>query len=100
MIEKTQLVIEHDFDSETIEELKTLRSIRLALAKKQLKEAEETIDQMIARNLIPANEKREYLNELKIELQTKIDQLRNRECDDGLIYFDEIELYTKLLDVQ
>jgi uncharacterized protein YpbB len=97
-MEPSSFVIEANLDAQTLEELKTLREIRLGLVKKQLAEAEETIEELVRRELIPADEKLEYLDELKEELAAKITLLSGRAGkSSNMIHFDELELYVDLL---
>jgi len=80
-----------------IEELDTLREMRLGLAKKQLSEAESTIDQLIDRGLIAAHERVELLDELKIELTDKIANLNDRDQESNQVSFDDIDFYLDML---
>lgn len=93
----TSLVIEHDFDAQTLEELQTLRETRLGLAEKQYKNAEVTIDELIARGLVEKSERASYLDELKEELANKIKTLSERAYKDNVVYIDEILLYSDLI---
>ncbi len=96
-VETTSLVIEHDFDTQTLEELQTLRETRLGLAEKQYKDAEQTIDQLISRGLIEKAERASYLEELKEELAKKIKTLSERAYDNNVVYIDEVLLYSDLI---
>lgn len=99
-MKSSSFVIEANLDKQTLEELSILRDVRLDLVKKQLLEAEATIEELIRRDLIPAADKAEYLDELKQELLQKIDRLSQRtDISSNMIHFDELELYVDLLSM-
>jgi hypothetical protein len=97
-METTSLVIEHQFDETTIEELNTLRDIRLGLAQKQLKDPVSTVDELVRRGLITSKERNACLQLLQEELEKKLSVLRARSQEsDKTFYFDEIGLYSDLI---
>lgn len=93
----TAVIIQHDFDQQTLEELKILRATRIDLVKKQLADVEGTIIELIARGLLEKESKAESIKELKLELTTKLKDLEARQNQSNTVYFDEILLYTDLI---
>ena len=97
-METAAIVFEHDFDSETLAEMKSLRMIRLCLAEKQLANVSETLTQLVGRGLVKRNQENVALEDLSKELKSKISVLRGRTSDEtNNIYLDEIEFYLKLV---
>jgi len=93
----SHLNLSEHLSPDLIEELDTLREMRLGLAKKQFSEAEATIDQLIGRGLIDAHERTELLDELKTELTLKIANLSSRGQDANKVSFDDIDFYLDML---
>lgn len=97
-METAAVVFEHDFDAETLAEVKSLRIIRLCLAEKQLANISETLTQMVDRGLVKKSNDRTTMDELSSELKSKIAVLRSRtSLDSNAVYVDEIEFYLKLV---
>lgn len=92
----TNFIVEHHLDDETIEQLNTVRDIRLALARKQLAEIDNTMAELISRNLITADDIAEMRQELEQELLEKIAHLEERQGSEH-VYFDELSLYVDLI---
>ena len=90
------LVAQTDFDEQTIEELKNLSRLRVSLIQKQLDSIDETVDQLVERNIIKLEDVAFHKNDLVRILQDKIDQLNNFIYNDNL-YIDEVEFYLDLL---
>jgi len=93
----TSVIIQHDFDQQTLEELKILRATRIDLIKKQLRDAEGTVIELISRGLLEKEEKEECVEELKVELKQKLRELESRQDKNNTVFFDEILLYTDLI---
>lgn len=101
MKENAQIIIEHNFDSKTIEQINILRDIRINLAKVQLENIENTVNEMIARNIISPEDKTKYINEIQLELIKKIKELEKRRKERyNKIYADEIEFFVSLADIK
>ena len=97
-MEKTSIVIESDFEAATVEELNTLRQVRLGLAEAQFKNPEKVVDEMIRRGLISSMDRASNIKQLKDEIEKKLAVLRKRvEGEANVFYFDEIGLYSDLL---
>lgn len=95
-METAAVVFEHDFDAETLAEVKSLRMIRLCLAEKQLANISDTLSQMVDRGLVQNSSDRSTMEELSSELKSKIKVLRERASSES-IYFEEIQFYLKLV---
>lgn len=97
-METAAVVFEHDFDAETLAEVKSLRMIRLCLAEKQLANISETLTQMVDRGLVQKADEKKTMEELSSELKSKITVLRSRtSSESNAVYLDEIEFYLKLV---
>ena len=97
----TQIIIEHNFDVKTIEQINILRDIRIDLAKVQLENIENTVNEMIARNIISSEEKTRYINEIQLELIKKIKELEKRRQEEyNKIYADEIEFFVNFAGIK
>ncbi len=90
------LVAQTDFDEQTIEELKNLSRLRVSLIQKQLDSIDDTINQLVERDIIKLEDVAFHKNDLVRVLQDKIDQLNNFIYNDNL-YIDEVEFYLDLL---
>ncbi len=95
----TNLVVEHDFHPETIEQLASLRDIRLGLAKKQLANVDATLNELINRGLIECKDMAAMKVELESELLDRIKNLEKRSdtVTSNDVYFDELSLYVDLI---
>lgn len=95
-MEISSLVIEHDFDDDIIEQIDTLRTIRLGLAEKMLSQINATADALSASGIASPNMQIDQL-ELKRELQIKISTLKERLKRRDVIFEDELNFYADLL---
>jgi hypothetical protein len=93
----TSVIIKHDFDQTTLEELKILRATRINLIKKQLQDVEGTVIELISRGLLAKEDKQEAMVDMKVELRSKLRELEDRQNQVNTVYFDEILLYTDLI---
>ena len=97
-METAAVVFEHEFDPETLAEVKSLRLIRLCIAEKQLANISETLSEMVKRGLVQGPDTSNTLMELSGELKSKIKLLRSRTSgENNAVYLDEIEFYLKLV---
>ncbi len=90
------LVAQTDFDEQTIEELKNLSKLRVSLIQKQLDSIDDTVNQLVERDIIKLEDVAFHKNDLVQILQDKIDHLNNFINNDNL-YIDEVEFYLDLL---
>lgn len=94
-METASVVFEHKFDKSMLEQIETLRTVRLDLKEKMLKNVENTAFELAARGIVTDTVSPE---ELRFELQAQINDLRNRLKHPDVVYADEIDLFTDLLD--
>lgn len=97
--QSTNLIVEHEFHPETVEQLSSLRDIRLGLAKKQLANVDGTLNELISRGLIECKDVEAMRVELKNELLDRIKNLeqRSENLSSNDVYFDELSLYVDLI---
>lgn len=96
-MEIASVIIEHGFDKSLLEQIDTLRTIRLGLAENMLQEIDSTVTALTELGLV---DDREALDraELRKELQARIEVLRSRMKNRDVIYEDEINFYVDLLE--
>ena len=90
------LVAQADFDEQTIEDLKNLSRLRISLIQKQLDSIDDTVNQLLERNIIKLEDVAFHKNDLEQILKDKIDHLNNFINNDNL-YLDEVEFYLDIL---
>ena len=90
------LIAQTDFDDKTIEDLKNLSKLRVSLIQKQLDSIDDTVNQLLERNIIQLEDVAFHKNDLIQILQNKIDHLNNFINNDNL-YIDEVEFYLDIL---
>lgn len=93
-MEIASLIVEQTFDKELLEQIGSLRCVRLSMAENMLKGLDETAQALERRGLAADVDK----NELRKELQERIATLRERLLRPDIIFADEIELYADLID--
>ena len=85
---------DREFDQGMLEQLGTLRILRLNMAENLLKNLDATSEQLVARGLIAAVDQ----GELRQELTERIRMIRERLAQPERIYSDEIAFYDELVD--
>ena len=93
-MEIANVVFEHTFDKSTLEQILSLRSLRLSMAEGMLRDLSRTSTALIERGLIDNVSQ----DELQQELMTKISNLRLRVNEPNVVYADELDLYVDLLE--
>lgn len=92
------IVFECPVDEETMKSMLDLRSMRLSIAKEQLRNIKRTVEELIERGLLEANERQTYADELRLALKDKVASLEVRaRSGKEVVYADEIEMYLELL---
>ncbi len=94
------IILKHDLDQTVIDELESLRLVRLSLAEKLLKNIDGTRNELKKRGLVPRLEADFDSEDLKKELKHRIDVLKFRVAQKNVVFADEIELYANLLDAE
>jgi hypothetical protein len=87
------VVFEHNFDQAMLEQIDTLRTIRLNLAEGMLQDVERTSSELLERGLFEAS-----ADEVRRELMDRVKVLRERLQHPEVIYADELDLYVDLVD--
>ena len=82
------------FDQAMLEQLGTLRILRLNMAETLLKNLSVTTEQLLARGLVEAVDQ----SELRQELVERIRTMRERLAHPERIYVDEVDFYDELVD--
>ncbi len=96
-MKSTAVVFEHQFDEELLEQIESLRSVRLSLAEKMLADLPKTMADLKAQGFDTGGpEINEF--ELRAELVDKVSMLRSRIENPEVIYADEISFYVDLID--
>ena len=86
------ILIDHDLDQSTVEEIKNLRSVRAGLARQMLTNLEQTAEELKRRGLMEDVD----TDELRIELKARLADLDTRLASDA-IFPDEISVYADVL---
>lgn len=87
------IVIDHDLDEDTVEELQNLRSVRAGLAHKMLVNLENTAAELKRRGLMEDVD----TDELRKELLLRCKSLDVRLEGPEVIYPDELSIYVDLI---
>ena len=77
-----------------LEQIDTLRTIRLTMAENMLRDLSKTADELVARGLMEQRDD----GALKKELQDKISVLKERMSRPDVVYADEISMYVEMLE--
>ena len=96
-MEIASVVFEHGFDQGMLEQIDTLRTIRLNLTENMLRNLDATAAELKMRGIFDVTTAAEQ-DELKRELQDRIATLRERIARPDVIHADEIGLYIDLLN--
>jgi hypothetical protein len=94
-MEIASVVIEHNFDKGMLEQIDSLRTIRLNLAERMLQDMEKTAIELETRGLVAGAVDK---GELQSELMSQISTLRERLLRPVVVYSDEISLYADLVE--
>lgn len=97
-METASIVLDHKIDPQLVEEIESLRIIRLSLAEKLLQDFQGTVSELKSRGLIDDEATSEDLVEIRSGLNEKVVRLRERSANKGVVFLDEIELYMNLID--
>ena len=95
-MEIATVVIQNGFDKTLLEQIDTLRTIRLGMAENMLQEIESTASALESLGFV-GNSTAIDRAELRKELQDRIAVLRARIKNRDVIYEDEISFYVDLL---
>lgn len=93
-MEIASTIIAHNFDKGMLEQIDTLRTIRLTLAENMLRDLTKTADELVSRGLVAQRNE----GELKKELQDRISVLKSRMQRPDVVFSDEISMYVDMLE--
>jgi len=88
-------ILDHELDPLMLDQIDTLRTIRLNLAETMLSDLPRTSEELVYRGLVHSAAE---VDEIRKELLLKIDLLRSRIQNPRVIYADELDLYLHLLE--
>ena len=88
-------ILDQELDPMMIDQIDTLRTIRLNLAETMFNDLPRTSEELIHRGLVHSAAEAE---EIRNELLRKIEVLRSRIENPRVIYVDEVDLYLHLLE--
>jgi hypothetical protein len=90
------VVFKQDVDHEMMQDIVTLRSVRVALAERQLSDLDGTMNELVKRGLLGQREASSQRLSVASELQDKIQTLRERVGKSDVIFADELEFFLKV----
>lgn len=93
-MEIASTIISKNFDPTMIEQIDTLRTIRLTMAENMLRDLSKTADELVARGLMEQRDD----GALKKELQDRISILKERMTRPDVVFADEISMYVDMLE--
>jgi len=96
-IASANVVFEHGFEAATVEEIETIRSVRLVYAEKMLMNVEATVKQLNKRGAKDDQGQSFSVETVRAELSERVKMLRSRLEQSNVIFADEIELYVDIL---
>ena len=91
------VVFDVDLDNELLENIGSLRALRLEALNKQLSDIDSTLDFLELQGAITGPERMNYRHAVQFEISEKIKMVEERVKDNHTIYSDELELYLELL---
>lgn len=94
-MEIASAVFQHNFDKAMLEQIDTLRTVRLQMAEKMLREIDNIAHELNTRGLVGPQGVDKA--ELRAELTSRIKTMQERLKRPDVIYSDEISLYVDLL---
>lgn len=97
-MKSASVVFEHQFDEELLDQIESLRTVRLDLAVKMLSDLPKTITDLKARGMTLGHVPMIDEKELRSELEGKIEMLKSRIHSPEVIYADEISFYVDLIE--
>jgi hypothetical protein len=93
-MEIASTIFSKNFDPGILEQIDTLRTIRLTMAENMLRDLSKTADELVARGLMEQRDD----GALKKELQDRISVLKERMSRPDVVYADEISMYVDMLE--
>ena len=91
------VVFDVNLDNELLENIGSLRALRLEALNKQLTEIDSTLDFLELQGALSKEERVTYRYAVQYEIAEKIKMVESRVRDNETVYSDELELYLELL---
>ncbi len=91
------VVFDVNLDNELLENIGSLRALRLEALNKQLTEIDSTLDFLELQGALSKEERVTYRHAVQFEIAEKIKLVESRVRDNETVYSDELELYLELL---
>lgn len=91
------VVFDVNLDDELLENIGSLRALRLEALNKQLSEIDSTLDFLELQGALTKDERITYRYAVQFEISEKIKLVESRVKDNKTVYSDELELYLELL---
>ena len=95
-MEIASAVFQHNFDKSMLEQIDTLRTVRLQMAEKMLREIDKVSHELTVRGLVGPQGVDKA--ELRSELMSRIKSMQERLKRPDIVYSDEIGLYVDLTE--
>ncbi len=91
------VVFDVNLDNELLENIGSLRALRLEALNRQLTEIDSTLDFLELQGALSKEERVTYRYAVQFEIAEKIKMVESRVRDNETVYSDELELYLELL---
>lgn len=91
------VVFDVNLDDELLENIGSLRALRLEALNKQLSDIDSTLDFLEKQGALSSKERMTYRHAVQFEISEKIKAVEARVSDSETVYSDELELYLELL---
>ena len=92
-----QVVFEHTFDQDMLDQIQTLRSTRLLMAENMLRNLQATAIELEDRGLLVQDLDPKGMQYLELELNERVEIMRARMHRTDVVYADELTLFTDLI---
>lgn len=93
-----EVVFECNLDETTLTSLNELRTLRLDVINRQIREIDKVVETLISHGVFQKEEREAYRVAVLNELQEKSEMIQVRLQEPKVIYSDEIELYLSVLN--
>lgn len=99
-MEIASVIFEHGFDQGLLEQINTLRCMRLDMAEKMLLDLEGTSRELKRRGLVGVEDVSVSKDDLRGEILSRITTLKERMNRPEVVFADEISLFVDLLQAE
>ena len=91
------VVFDVNLDNEVLENINSLRTLRLEALNRQLEDIESTLDFLELQGAISKSDRLKYKEAVAYDISEKIKTVRSRIEKNDTVFSDELELYLELL---